>query len=266
MARIRSVKPEFWTSPQIVACCRDARLMFIGIWNFADDSGVVNYNPLQLKMQIFPGDMVDPATIDDWLVELHQSGLISFFDNNGRRYLRITGFTRHQVIKNPSVRMPQLSDPDSEQVDNPFLTQSSPSPTPALPEGSDKANPTLPPGEGKGKGKGKGEGIYKEKECSERFGEVLLKNGSNFVIDGEMLADLKKTFPEIDVENQLLKLINWNRTNKLKRKTKAGMPKHIHSWLTSAANDKTASPGNDRSSTSPTRRLDDQHYGVGGAL
>jgi hypothetical protein len=39
MARIRTVKPEFWTSEQVMNCSRDARLLFIGMWNFCDDGG-----------------------------------------------------------------------------------------------------------------------------------------------------------------------------------------------------------------------------------
>jgi hypothetical protein len=32
MARIRSIKPEFFTSISIADLSRDARLMFIGMW------------------------------------------------------------------------------------------------------------------------------------------------------------------------------------------------------------------------------------------
>jgi hypothetical protein len=39
MARIRTIKPEFWTDEKIVECSFEARLMFIGMFNFADDKG-----------------------------------------------------------------------------------------------------------------------------------------------------------------------------------------------------------------------------------
>ncbi len=39
MARIRTTKPEFWSSAQIIELSRDARLLFIGMWNFCDDNG-----------------------------------------------------------------------------------------------------------------------------------------------------------------------------------------------------------------------------------
>ncbi|KKK60207.1 hypothetical protein LCGC14_3026700, partial [marine sediment metagenome] len=39
MARIRTVKPDFWTSEDVAAVSRNARLLFIGLLNFADDVG-----------------------------------------------------------------------------------------------------------------------------------------------------------------------------------------------------------------------------------
>ncbi|WDZ87212.1 hypothetical protein [Micromonospora cathayae] len=59
MARIRSIKPEFWVDEKIVELSPWARLLFIGIWNFVDDQGYIDEKPVRLKMQIFPGDNVD---------------------------------------------------------------------------------------------------------------------------------------------------------------------------------------------------------------
>ena len=56
MARIRTIKPEFWTSDQVVECSFAARLLFIGMWNFCDDYGVHPASLRKLKMEIFPGD------------------------------------------------------------------------------------------------------------------------------------------------------------------------------------------------------------------
>ena len=38
--RIRSIKPEFWTSDDITALAVDDRLLFIGLWSYVDDNGV----------------------------------------------------------------------------------------------------------------------------------------------------------------------------------------------------------------------------------
>ena len=49
MARIRTIKPQFWDDLKIGRLSRDARLLYIGLWNFADDLGVVIADPVWLK-------------------------------------------------------------------------------------------------------------------------------------------------------------------------------------------------------------------------
>ena len=54
MARIRSIKPEFFTSEAIAALQLSARLTFIGLWTYADDNGVGIYNELLITAAIWP--------------------------------------------------------------------------------------------------------------------------------------------------------------------------------------------------------------------
>lgn len=101
MARIRSIKPDFWSSEQVMACSRDARLLFIGIWNFADDAGRYLNSPKTVKAQIFPGD--DDATASNvrrWLDELSSNGLVLFYESGGKQFLQVTGW-KHQKIDRP---------------------------------------------------------------------------------------------------------------------------------------------------------------------
>jgi hypothetical protein len=55
-SRMRTVKPEFWTSEQVVECSPNARLLFIGLWNFCDDSGIHPAATKRLKRDVFPAD------------------------------------------------------------------------------------------------------------------------------------------------------------------------------------------------------------------
>lgn len=100
MARIRSIKPEFWTSQQVMECSPVARLMFIGLWNFADDRGRHPHNAKQIKALIFPSDDITVDAVTGLLAELAEHGLISTYDVNGKRYLAITGW-HHQKIDRP---------------------------------------------------------------------------------------------------------------------------------------------------------------------
>ena len=109
MARIRTVKPEFWTDERIVDLSPFARLLFIGMWNFADDEGYLWDQPKTLKLKILPADDLDPAAL---IEELVTGGLLErMVDPEGKRALRIRGFQKHQKISHslPSTIAPSVT-------------------------------------------------------------------------------------------------------------------------------------------------------------
>ncbi|WP_186055708.1 conserved phage C-terminal domain-containing protein [Burkholderia gladioli] len=110
MARIRSIKPDFWTSETIVELPFEARLFFIGSWNFADDNGNLQRSSKKLKMQIFPADLIDCEPIIQTLID---AGLFIEYSVNGEDYLSIKGFREHQVVNRPSkTAIPVRPEPD----------------------------------------------------------------------------------------------------------------------------------------------------------
>ena len=100
MGRIRSIKPEFWTSEQVVECSPNARLLFIGIWNFCDDKGRHTRSVKQLKALIFPSDDFSGDDVDKMLLELEAQNLIDCYDVETKRYFQVTGW-HHQKIDKP---------------------------------------------------------------------------------------------------------------------------------------------------------------------
>jgi hypothetical protein len=100
MARIRSIKPEFWTNEKIVECSLSARLLFIGLWNFADDAGRLVDSPKTIKMQVFAGDDLTAQDVHELLTELSVNGLITRYTVGGKAYLQIDGWD-HQKINRP---------------------------------------------------------------------------------------------------------------------------------------------------------------------
>ena len=99
MARIRTVKPEFWTDEKVVECSIPARLLFIGLFNFANDMGCLERSPKRLKMQIFPADALDCEPL---IQELITHRLLTEYSVNDVCYLQIKGFLKHQKINRPS--------------------------------------------------------------------------------------------------------------------------------------------------------------------
>jgi hypothetical protein len=106
MARIRTIKPDFWASDQVTDCSLAARLLFIGIWNFADDAGVIPYKPKTLKAKVFPADDVSLEDIRRMVDELLRTALLGIFEYEGVVYLFVTGWKKHQKIDRPSFRYP----------------------------------------------------------------------------------------------------------------------------------------------------------------
>lgn len=111
MPRIRTVKPDLWTDEKLAQISRDARLLFIALFNFADDYGTAKGHPVFLKNQIFPYDNISLKTFEGWLRELVQIGVIIPFSQNDEKYIFIKNFQKHQVINRPSKnRFPQPPD------------------------------------------------------------------------------------------------------------------------------------------------------------
>ena len=138
MPRIRTVKPEFWLDKKIRAVSRDARLLFIGLWNLADDSGLYRADPIIIKAQLFPADDLDAKPL---LRELEDQGLIRTYAANDEEYLCVFNFLKHQRIDKPS---PPRYPLPPEEVDEPSTNTSG-----ALDEGSatEKEEETEPDGE-----------------------------------------------------------------------------------------------------------------------
>ena len=104
MARIRSIKPEFFTSEDIVELSPLARLFYIALWCESDKEGRLVWKPRTMKLRYFPADDCD---IDALAREVVASGLVVLY-GDGLAY--IPSFKRHQHI-NPRESASELPDP-----------------------------------------------------------------------------------------------------------------------------------------------------------
>jgi hypothetical protein len=75
------------------------RLLYIGLWNFVDDEGYIEYKPRKIKMQIFPGNDYDVETA---LLHLLQAGRLGEFDSDQGKLLQVLRFQDHQRVPHPS--------------------------------------------------------------------------------------------------------------------------------------------------------------------
>lgn len=102
MARIRTIKPKFWDDVKIGKLSRDSRLLYIGMWNFCDDLGVIIADPIWLKSKIFPFDQMQLQQFERFCAELQKLGFISLFSYNNEKFYYLPKFRNHQVINRPN--------------------------------------------------------------------------------------------------------------------------------------------------------------------
>lgn len=119
MARIRSIKPEFWASESLGTRLRgsdgrQARLLFIALWNHAEDHGVCRAAPALLRSVAFPYDEdVTAADVSRWLGMLEAGGFILRYQRDESSYLWICSFDEHQRIDRKSkTSLPEPSHDD----------------------------------------------------------------------------------------------------------------------------------------------------------
>lgn len=111
MARIRTIKPEFFTSLSNADLSRDARLTFIGLWTHCDDEGRCIDDARLIKAALWPLERTARAVEAD-LAELEKGGKVIRYQADGHPLIAITKWRSHQVINRPkSSRYPA---PDTE--------------------------------------------------------------------------------------------------------------------------------------------------------
>lgn len=109
MARIRTIKPEFFTSEDIVEMEPLARLLYIALWCEADKEGRFAWKPKTFKIRYLPADACDIDAICDALVT---RGLVVLY---GAGLAVIPSFLNHQHI-NPREKVSNLPAPTDEEL------------------------------------------------------------------------------------------------------------------------------------------------------
>jgi hypothetical protein len=133
MARIRQIKPEFYMDDELAQCSRDARLLFPGLWILADRAGRLENRPAKIKAQVFPYDCdIDAARVRDLLAQLEAHRFILIYEIDGRSYIQIRTFEKHQHCHRNEVPS-QIPGPDQNDQSGDSSTSASPASDPLGP-------------------------------------------------------------------------------------------------------------------------------------
>ena len=221
MARIRTIKPEFFTSADIVSLTPLARLFYVALWCESDREGRLPWSIKTLKLRYLPGDNCD---VHELAQELIDAELIVLYEVDGKEYAEIPGFVRHQVINNR----------ESESVIPPRVVQSGDA------SGTRAARVKAEGKEGR-EGKGR-EDASRDAGDGDDDDQILipLSDGSEYEIPLADIAEWEQAYPRIDVIGELRKARAWARANPAQRKTRRGASKFLNGWLSRSAERKQA--------------------------
>jgi hypothetical protein len=222
MPRIRSIKPQFWLDEDLGNIQRDARLLYIGLWNLSDDTGVFEWRPKRIRIQLFPYDKdVEDDTIAKWLKLLLDTGDIVQFSTNGDSFGYIPSFLKHQDIQRPS-KWHFAEIPSAILETHPPFTHNSLTNDKLFTNDSLTSNAREKEKE-------------KEKEKIKVIGSRE-KESKYLAVFEEFKNELIKVYPDLDVANEIGKCARWWAEGKklLKRPKTA-----INNWMEKAREIKT---------------------------
>lgn len=102
MARIRTIKPDFWLDEDLAQLPPDTRLLAIGLLNHSDDEGYFKANEKLVRAAIFPFSE-SSLSVQDMLSQLSKIGYIRLSKGpDGKLYGWVVNFLKHQRINRPT--------------------------------------------------------------------------------------------------------------------------------------------------------------------
>ncbi len=122
--RNRLVKADYWTDTELARKLPAmGRMMYQGLWQLSEDSGVIEADPVAYKMILFPLDSIDIDEIENWTNILVNLGKLIPYRCQNKDYYYIKNFHKHQSLRSPG--KPELPLPEwVEYVPNPKAYQS----------------------------------------------------------------------------------------------------------------------------------------------
>lgn len=118
MARIRTIKPDFFTSLTIADLTPEQRLTFIGLWTHVDDEGRCVDDARLIKAAVWPLDDRTASDVEADLGALTEASLIARYTVAGKRFIVVTTWDEHQRINRPTPsRFPRPEDADEPPCD-----------------------------------------------------------------------------------------------------------------------------------------------------
>lgn len=112
MARSRNIKPGFFKNELLASLDPYARLLFIGLWTYADKSGRFEVRLEKIKGEIFPYEQI---MLDSCMADLWDKQFLTFYESGGKHFAQVNNWHRHQSPHHKEVNS-EIPECESEKV------------------------------------------------------------------------------------------------------------------------------------------------------
>lgn len=232
----RLIKESICRSEEIDSLSWFEEVLFYRLIVICDDYGRYDGRAKIIKGSCFPLKDVTEKTINEALGKLSTVGLVRVYETQGRPYLQLVTWAKHQRVRNQKSKYPEFTDDcvlltfdskgqlmpasDVKCVRNPIQSES-----------KSESNPNV---------------CSEPQAASEPEQEaaitLLLNTGAEYPVTQGDIDEWQTLYPAVDVMQALRNMKGWCEANKAKRKTERGIRRFITSWL-AREQDKGGTPG-----------------------
>lgn len=239
MAKIRSIKPEFFRHPGLFELEQNTnlpiRVAFAGLWTVADREGRFRWQPKQIKLDILPYDDIDINLV---LNELVTSSYLVRYEVESKEYGYIPTWKDHQRVRADEAQSvfpePSPGNIKNSLENNKVLQKKTEK---DLNRNESVTNPLQThvvemEVEMEVERKGDLSIARSDKKTDELFEiGIILNTGELYRPTATQVTEWEKLYPAVAVQQHLRNMAGWSQANLKKRKTKAGILRFVNAWL-----------------------------------
>lgn len=229
----RILKESICTSDTIDKLSWFEEVFFYRLIVCCDDYGRMDARPAILKARLFPLKNVTDKQVESALSTLQAIGMIHVYKCDGKPYLQLLTWEKHQRLRNSKKKYPAPEDADS---------------CGELRRVAASCGLTRAGAESQSQSQSQYESESNTNDCAEQapapppVATLPLNDDSEYPVTQEQVDEWKELYPAVDVMQQLRCMRGWLNANKTRRKTRAGILRFINGWLAKEQNRGRASP------------------------
>lgn len=219
----RILKESICTSETIAKLSPFEESLFYRLIVNCDDFGRFDARSAIIRGRLFPLVDVTCKALADALAKLSTVGILEIYIVDGREYLQLSAWSKHQQIRASKSKYPPPQDGIRKQLqsdDINFLQEKSNVPVNENVSDNEKreTRSDILPGAA-------------EADSEPPVVSLVLNDGSMYDVSASDVTEWEKLYLAVDVKQELRKMAGWCDANPRKRKTRQGIRKFCAAWL-----------------------------------